>query len=119
MKIYPIFIILFTLLASCSLIYDIADKQDVQKKIEAGALIIDVRTPKEYAAAHYKGAVNIPLAELPHRLAEISGKDRPIVVYCRTGNRSNRARKFLLNQGYSGVINGGGLEDMLKISITP
>jgi len=79
--------------------------------IEGGALVIDVRTPGEFAAGHLARAENIPLNDLPRRMKEIEKrlkkKDQPIVVYCRSGNRSGMARRFLVGQGFSQVVNGG------------
>lgn len=87
-------------------------KEQVMKKIRNGALVVDVRTPEEYASGHYPGAVNIPLAEIEARLAEFGDVKRPIVVYCRSGNRSARARAILEAHGFRDVTNGGGLRDM-------
>jgi phage shock protein E len=109
---------LLALFTSCSLMYDIANTETVREKIKAGALVVDVRTPAEYSSGHFKGAVNIPLAELPHRVSEFGEKNKAIVVYCRSGNRSSKARKFLIDQGYTDVINGGSIKDMMKISDT-
>lgn len=84
----------------------------VRAKIRAGALIVDVRTPAEFALGHYPGAVNIPLQELDRRLPELGPKKRPVVVYCRTGNRSGKAKAVLLREGFADVTNGGGLREM-------
>ena len=84
----------------------------VKTKIEAGAKIVDVRTPGEFESGHYKGAVNIPLQEINTRLAEFGDKAKPIVVYCRSGRRSAEAKRILLDNGYKDVTNGGGLTDM-------
>lgn len=69
--------------------------------------LLDVRQPSEFESGHIKGATLIPLGALPDRLAEIP-KDRPIVVYCRSGNRSARAAAFLKEQGYTKVENLSG-----------
>lgn len=52
-----------------------------------GHLLIDVRTPAEFASGHIAGAVNIPVDELASRLSEVP-QGQPVVVYCRSGNRS-------------------------------
>jgi len=55
-------------------------------------VVLDVRTPEEFAAGHLPGAINIPHTELAARVAELEGsRDRDIVVYCRTGARSAAA----------------------------
>lgn len=85
----------------------------VQDKINQGALVVDVRTPQEFAVTHYPGAVNIPLQDINARINEFGDRNRPIVVYCRSGNRSSQAKAILEDHGFTDVINGGGLKDML------
>ncbi len=87
-------------------------KNDVKSKIDAGAFIVDVRSPAEYAEGHYPKAVNIPVDQVESRLGDFGSKDREIVVYCRSGGRSSRAKQILEAAGYSKVTNGGGLGDM-------
>jgi phage shock protein E len=70
-------------------------------------VILDVREPYEYEAGHIPGVKLIPLGELPSRLAEVP-KDRPVIVTCRTGNRSGQATAFLRQQGYTNVHNMSG-----------
>lgn len=83
----------------------------VKERIQAGAKIVDVRTPDEFRDGAYPGAVNIPVQSLGARLAEIP-KDKPIVVYCASGGRSATAARLLKQAGYADVINAGGLGDM-------
>lgn len=80
--------------------------------IKAGATVVDVRTPDEYADGHYEGAKNVPVNELQARLSEFGPKDRPVVVYCASGARSAMAAKMLKSLGYAEVFNAGGLDDM-------
>jgi phage shock protein E len=84
----------------------------VKEKIAAGARIIDVRTPAEFADDAYPGAVNIPLAILPARMPELEPKDKPIVLYCASGARSGQALRLLRQAGFTDVVNAGGLGDM-------
>ncbi|ENM3983275.1 rhodanese-like domain-containing protein [Vibrio cholerae] len=79
--------------------------------INEGALLIDVRTVEEYAQGHLDTALNWPLSEVETAFNAIE-KERPIVLYCRSGNRSGIAQKYLLEQGYTRVHNGGGYEEM-------
>ncbi len=88
------------------------DPESVRKAIGNGALIVDVRTPQEFADGHYPGSINIPLSEINDRIAEFGNKDKPIVVYCRSGNRSGKAKSILEGQGFTKVINGGAFKDM-------
>lgn len=77
---------------------------------ETGAehLLLDVRTPEEFAEGHIAGAVNIPLDSLSSRLSEVP-TDEPVVVYCRSGNRSAQAVEILQDAGYTQVRDLGGL----------
>lgn len=78
-------------------------------------MLVDVRTPEEYASRHIEGAINIPVDEIESRLADVS-KDtsKPVVVYCHSGNRAGRAKKILVEHGYSQVTNLGGIDDWDK-----
>lgn len=84
----------------------------LKEKIQAGALVVDVRTEDEYLDGAYPGAINIPVGELLSRLDELEPKDRPIILYCATGSRSALAAKLLKVSGWKEVINAGGLDDM-------
>ncbi|MDO8412662.1 MAG: rhodanese-like domain-containing protein [Gallionellaceae bacterium] len=73
------------------------------------ALILDVREEKEFKEGHVLNAKLIPLAKLNERLAEIERyRERPIVVYCRSGQRSAAACVALGKQGYGQVYNLAG-----------
>ncbi len=82
-------------------------------------LILDVRTPAEFALGHIEGAVNLPLDRLTsgiHTLKNIDTNSR-ILVYCRSGRRSAQASKLLKEKGFRYVQDGGGyntLETKLK-----
>ena len=75
----------------------------------AGAVLIDVRTPAEYAAGHIEGAINLPLDALEDREDAIPDKNTPVFVYCRSGARSGRAAAYLTGCGYTDVKNIGGI----------
>ncbi|HAZ09075.1 MAG TPA: rhodanese-like domain-containing protein [Elusimicrobia bacterium] len=77
---------------------------------QTGTLILDVRTPQEYAQGHLPSAVVLPLDELSHRLGELpEDKKTPVLVYCATGRRSQAAGRFLAEKGYMSVkeLKGG------------
>ncbi|MCK9182443.1 MAG: FAD-dependent oxidoreductase [Fibrobacteraceae bacterium] len=80
----------------------------------AGPLIIDVRTPKEFAKGAYPGAINIPLDSLPDRIEELGGKDRYITLYCASGARSAYAARLLEERGFTHITNGGGIMQMMR-----
>ena len=69
-------------------------------------LLLDVRTPGEYALQHVPGSVLIPLNQLPSRLEEIDDyKNRDVLVLCRSGNRSRAASQILVDAGFTNVYN--------------
>ena len=75
-------------------------------------IVLDVRTPEEYAEAHIPGAINVPNEEIGEEpIAELPDKDQIILVYCRSGNRSKEAAQKLADQGDSNVIEFGGIKD--------
>lgn len=80
----------------------------------AGPLIVDVRTPGEFSTGAYPGAVNIPLDELPGRLAELGGVNREIILYCASGGRSGYATRLLAQAGFTNLTNAGGLSQMMR-----
>ena len=82
----------------------VAQASGLQKN---GAFILDVREPSEWAQAHIQGATLIPLGSLASRLNEVP-KNRQVVVYCHSGNRSAEGRDILKNAGYTLVTSMAG-----------
>ncbi|MEM7157345.1 MAG: rhodanese-like domain-containing protein [Myxococcota bacterium] len=83
---------------------------------QEGALLLDVRSPDEFAAGHIEGARNIPHDQLRSRLDEVrtlveGNLKAPIVVYCRSGRRSGIAKETLLSADFEQVTNLGGMND--------
>ncbi|MER3471670.1 MAG: rhodanese-like domain-containing protein [Chitinophagaceae bacterium] len=76
------------------------------------ATIVDVRTPEEYAGEHYPNAIDIPYDQVAQRIDEYKEMPKPIIAYCRSGNRSGIAVSILKQAGITEVQNGGGLEDL-------
>jgi molybdopterin/thiamine biosynthesis adenylyltransferase/rhodanese-related sulfurtransferase len=73
---------------------------------EAGSVVVDVREPWEWDQGHIPGALHIPLAELPARLAtDLPDRSAPLVLYCHSGRRSGNAAHFLATNGYTDVAN--------------
>lgn len=87
-------------------------KQLKELLTKPGSSLVDVRSAAEFAADHISGAINIPLEELPFRIEEVRNMTKPIVVYCRSGNRSSMAINMLKQAGINDLYNGGGLNDM-------
>ena len=69
--------------------------------------LVDVRTPLEFKEGTIVGAINIPMNEVVAKLYELK-KMEPLVVFCRSGNRSEQVMHYLRNQGIVEVWNGGG-----------
>jgi rhodanese-related sulfurtransferase len=78
--------------------------QQAQSQRAAGQdlVFLDVRTPEEFASGHVPGAVNIPVKQLPDRLAELGKGDR-LIVYCERGPRAMAAVDTLSRAGYTDV----------------
>lgn len=76
---------------------------EARRLVQAGARLVDVRTPGEFAAGHIEGAVNIPVQELDARMSELQPKDAAVVVYCRSGKRSGNAARMLKSAGFAVV----------------
>lgn len=72
------------------------------KRKDSELLILDVRTPEEFAKGHVPGAVNVPYTHLPARISDLPGAgSKDIVLYCETGIRSERAAERLREHGYT------------------
>ena len=80
------------------------------------AVIIDVRTPEEFASGHIAGAINIPYEKISQDIQSIKGltKESPILLYCRSGHRAGIAQDTLELQGFKRILNGGGIELLSK-----
>jgi len=84
-------------------------------KVKAGAPLIDVRSQGEWDSGHVEGAKLIPHDQIEARIPEIEAmlggdKSKPVVVYCRSGNRSARAKSMLERAGFTNVENAGGYD---------
>ena len=80
------------------------------------SLLIDVRSADEFAQGALPGAIRIGHEEIAARIASVApDKDRPLVLYCRSGRRSALAQQSLEEMGYSQVINAGAYDDLLPL----
>ena len=87
---------------------------EVLLAIEHEALIVDVRTPEEFADGHYPGAINIPHETILDGLNQLGvTADISVILYCRSGNRSGQAEQALQEKGFTEATNAGGLEALL------
>ena len=86
-----------------------ADTLKATRLYNDDALVLDVREDKEYAAGHIPKAKHIPLGQLAGRLQELEKyKGKPILVTCRSGQRSARACGMLKKAGFETVYNQAG-----------
>lgn len=76
--------------------------------ISEGGVLLDVRTSAEFAGGHLPGAENIPVQDLRERLGELD-KSRAVVLYCRSGARSGRAKRILESSGFENVVDLGAM----------
>jgi len=95
-------------------LFSTAAPVNLEELIHKGALLVDVRSNSEYFDEHVKGSVNIPLDHIQKQLAKFLDKEH-IVVFCRSGNRSARAKSILNRHGITNVTNGGSWESVNKI----
>lgn len=105
----PLLIIAGLLIVNFKARADFADPAQVKTMVKEGALLVDVRTPQEYSHGHIEGAINIPVSEVSQRLKEFGDPQKTIVVYCRSGARSARAKAMLNKNGFKAVHNLGGI----------
>jgi rhodanese-related sulfurtransferase len=77
-------------------------RAEAREMLDAGAQLVDVRADHELEAGHLPGATHIALPDLAARAGEIE-KDRPVILYCRTDNRSAMAATALAEAGYDAV----------------
>lgn len=84
------------------------EPSEVQKLVDEGAQLVDVRADHEWEAGHIAGAVHLPLDELAGRAGELD-RERPVVVYCRGGSRCEMAAEALAGAGFEATPMGGGI----------
>lgn len=82
--------------------------------IRKGAIILDVRTEKEFKTGHIEGSVNISLGTIRERYTELN-RDRTYITVCSHGLRSVKAEKILKERGFKHVHNGGAWSDLQEI----
>ena len=82
-------------------------KRQVEKFLNKGAVILDVRTQREWDKGHIEDSIHIPLDELNNRVEELKQLNKPIIACCQSGVRSAKAAKFL-NLHNIEATNGGG-----------
>ena len=88
------------------------DKAITMMEEGSGYIILDVRTPEEFAEKHIPEAINVPNETIgTEEIPELPNKDQLILVYCRSGNRSKQASEKLVALGYTNIVEFGGIND--------
>lgn len=87
--------------------YQNVGPEELYRALGSGAYVVDVRTPQEFAQGHVPGAINLPVEEVA-RWADTLPKDKPVYLYCRSGNRSRQAAAYLKGKGYTNLYNVEG-----------
>ena len=77
-----------------------------------GTLVVDVRTPAEFASGHLAGARNVDVSGDFRARMDSVDRATPVVLYCRSGRRSGAAARTLGEMGFADVVNAGGFADL-------
>lgn len=89
--------------------------EQIQTEISQGALLLDVRTPEEFAEGYFVGAVNFDSAEIANgKLPEVD-KDTKIYLHCRSGMRAGQVKSWLEQAGFNNVESLGGLAEIIAM----
>jgi rhodanese-related sulfurtransferase len=86
-------------------------RRKIPALLRAGAVIVDVRSPAEFAVGNAVGSRNIPLGDLERATQDLD-PNRWIIVCCASGTRSGMARRWLLKHGFPNVLNGGSWHNL-------
>lgn len=87
------------------------------KKVNEGAILLDVRTRQEFIESHLDGSILIPYYEISKKIENIiPNKKQTIIVYCQNGGRSIKAYKILNRLGYSNIYNLKGGKEAININ---
>jgi rhodanese-related sulfurtransferase len=89
--------------------------KDLEKKLTNGAIILDVRTQKEYEMGHIPGSINLSLGEIRERYVELDST-KTYITCCSHGLRSVKAEQILKEKGFKHVYNGGAWTDLRKLT---
>ena len=95
------------------------DEAAVLMQREEGYILLDVRTKAEYESGYIPGAINIPNETIgTEEIPELPDKEQLIMIYCRSGNRSKQAAEKLAAQGYTNIVEFGGINDWTGETVT-
>lgn len=92
------------------------EQEAIRAALAKGALVLDVRTPAEFAQGHLDGATNIPLEQLMHDPGAVGKRSRPVVVYCHSGSRSRVAVSLLQQKGHKRALDLRVMRNWAQVS---
>lgn len=87
------------------------DQKTAHRLVAEGAKLIDVRTPDEFAGGALAGAVNVPVQVVGEQIERHAKAGDVLVLYCRSGGRSDMAARILRSMGYAKSYNMGGINE--------
>jgi phage shock protein E len=91
--------------------------EQAREYLQADAMVVDVRTPGEFASAHLPQAVNIPLQSLESGIRQqVPDKSKVILLHCQSGSRSGAAQRRLRQLGYTNAFNIGSYHQAQRIT---
>lgn len=90
--------------------------EEAHDLVQNGAVLVDVRSPEEYAAGHIEGAQSVPLesGDFDAAVGRLD-PDQAYVLYCETGNRAGVALERMTELGFTDVVNAGGIDDLADV----
>ncbi len=86
------------------------DSEEIKDYLEKGAVVLDVRTPGEWAEGHVKDSKLVTLNDLPQNIEKIKSWGKPVIIVCLTGSRAGVALRYLKQAGID-AINGGNWQN--------
>ena len=86
------------------------DTNTIKEYLEKGAVVLDVRTPAEWAEGQVKGSKLVTLNDVPQNVNKIKAWNKPVIVVCRSGGRAGTALNYLKQAGVD-AINGGAWQN--------
>jgi phage shock protein E len=89
----------------------LVDGATAQQLQQRGVTVLDVRTAPEFEGGHVPGALNIPFDQVAARSAELGAKEKPVLLYCRSGRRSGIAAAELVKQGFTAIYDFRSISD--------
>lgn len=87
-------------------------RAEIPKLLDAGAVVLDVRSESEFSMGSRKGSINIPLHQLNQKIKKLD-VTRPVIVCCASGSRSAMAAGILKRKGFAHVVNAGPWQNTL------